>query len=61
MNTGPTEPNRLYSWMATSQGLGNDDADRLVEGFVGPNMFAMVWFLCLVFISQNYVFVIYFI
>eukprot|EP01083_Nonionella_stella_P237600 833356_1 len=38
---GPTEPNRLYSWMATSQGLGNDDANRLAEGFVGPNIFEM--------------------
>ena len=38
---GPTEPNRLYSWMTTSQGLGDDDKDRLAEGFIGPNIFEM--------------------
>ena len=39
---GPTEPNRLYSWMATSQGLGNDDHDRLAEGFMGPNIWNVI-------------------
>ena len=39
---GPTEPNRLYSWMATSDGLGNDNAHRLALGFDKMSIFQML-------------------
>ena len=39
---GPTEPNRLYSWMATSDGLGDDNAARLALGFDKMSIFQML-------------------
>eukprot|EP01084_Bolivina_argentea_P318597 552537_1 len=39
---GPTDPNRMYTFMATSQGMGNDNVKRLEEGFIGPNIFKMI-------------------
>ncbi|ETO31587.1 phosphoesterase family protein [Reticulomyxa filosa] len=44
---GPTDPNRLYAWMATSSGLGDNTADRLIAGCVGPNVFQVNFcFVC---------------
>eukprot|EP00490_Sorites_sp_Unknown_P022535 CAMPEP_0114658212 /NCGR_PEP_ID=MMETSP0191-20121206/15307_1 /TAXON_ID=126664 /ORGANISM="Sorites sp." /LENGTH=367 /DNA_ID=CAMNT_0001879579 /DNA_START=1216 /DNA_END=2316 /DNA_ORIENTATION=- len=36
---GPTEPNRMYAWAATSHGLGTDNADELAKGFAVDNIF----------------------
>jgi len=39
---GPTIPNRLYAWMASSKGLGDDTESRVIEGFSGTNVFQML-------------------
>eukprot|EP01083_Nonionella_stella_P199151 730503_1 len=39
---GPTEPNRIFSFMATSQGMAENYNPKLIEGFVGPNIFHMI-------------------
>ena len=39
---GPTDPNRLYAFMASSQGMGSDDVSRLARGFIGNSIFKMI-------------------
>ncbi|ETO04294.1 Phosphoesterase family protein [Reticulomyxa filosa] len=57
---GPTDPNRLYSWMATSSGMGYNADDRLTAGyfFVFPffSVHLNFFFFCLSFISITFFF-----
>lgn len=39
---GPTEPNRIFSFMATSQGMAINYKPKLEKGFNGPNIFKML-------------------
>ena len=39
---GPTEPNRIFSMMGTSQGMAENYVPKLIEGFIGPNIFHMI-------------------
>ena len=39
---GPTEPNRIFSMMGTSQGMAENYDPKLIEGFFGPNIFRMI-------------------
>jgi len=39
---GPTDPNRLYSWLTTSVGMGENNADRLTLGFREMSIFEML-------------------
>ena len=39
---GPTDPNRLFTWMGTSHGMEADDHLRLGLGFPGKNIFELL-------------------
>eukprot|EP01084_Bolivina_argentea_P318596 552536_1 len=39
---GPTEPNRIFALMGTSQGMAENYKPKLTEGFDGPNIFKMI-------------------